>query len=120
MSQVQPRFGAIQIAILLLTIVTALIHLFLGVLFIQSPDGFLGLLFFANGIGYLGLLGLLYLPLAGLASYRGSMRWALIIFTAVTIIAWLFAGSRDLLGYATKVIEVVLIILLFMEGRESL
>jgi hypothetical protein len=78
----------------------------------------LGFLFAANGVGYLGLLGLLYLPIPAIAPYREMVRWALMLFTVATIVAWLFLGSRDLLGYATKAIEVVLVLLLFLDGRQ--
>jgi len=113
MAQTRPRIGALQIGIIVLTIATALVHLFLGFSF--------GLIFILNGIGYLGLLGLLYLPIPMVAPYRSMVRWILIAFTALTIIAWLILGLHDagLLAYTTKLIEVVLIVLLFMDGQQE-
>jgi hypothetical protein len=107
--QPQPRFGALQIGIILLTIATAVIHIVLA----------FDWLFYANALGYLGLLALLYLPVPAVAPYRGTVRWVLIAYTAVTIIAWIFIGTRDPLAYLTKAIEVVLIVLLYMEGQQA-
>lgn len=109
MTQLQSRFGVLQIGIILLTIATAAIHTFLA----------FNWLFYANALGYLGLLGLLYLPIPMVAPYRTYVRWALAAFAAVTVVAWVFMGTRDMLAYFTKVIEIVLIILLIVEGRQS-
>lgn len=109
MSQVQPRFGIMQIGIILLTLATAIIH------FALAFDW----LFYANGLGYLGLLALLYLPIPALAPYRGIIRWLLIAFTAVTVIAWISFGIRSPIAYLTKVIEVALVALLFLEGQQT-
>jgi hypothetical protein len=114
MSQLQPRFGAMQIAIIVLTIITALVHLYLAI-FQMDFD----LLFILNGLGYLGLLGLLYLPIPMVAPYRNVVRWVLIVFAAVTVVAWLLIGTRDIVAYVTKVVEVVLIILLYLEGQQT-
>jgi hypothetical protein len=102
----------IRIAIILLTVATAAIHLLLGLRFGDT-------LFILNGVGYLGLLAALYLP--QLRSYQNYTRWALIAYTAVTILAWAVMTGFDLaspLGVATKLIEVILIICLFLEGRK--
>ena len=113
MSQSKPRFGAIQSGIIVLTLVTAAIHLYLAIFQMHND-----VLFILNGLGYLGLLGLLYLPVAMISPYRGAVRWALIVFTAVTVVAWMLIGSRDVLAYVTKVVEVALIALLYMEGQQ--
>jgi len=118
------RLGGIQIGVILLTFATAAIHLILGLL--QISVGMMGgIMFIANAAGYLGLLGALYLrlPLQFLSHNRSLIRWALITFTAVTILAWLAIGDKSLprggLGYATKAIEVGLIGLLVIESREK-
>jgi hypothetical protein len=120
MSELHPRIGALQIAIIVLTLATAFIHLFLGFSFLGSGPSLLPILFLLNGIGYLGLLGLLYLPISAAAPYRNIARWALMVFAAVTIVAFLLVGLQGAgtLAYSTKIIEVVLIVLLFMEGRQ--
>ena len=113
MSRSGSRFGAMQIGIILLTVATAVIHFALS--FALSFD----LLFAANGLGYLVLLALLYLPIPALAPYRGLIRWLLIAFTAATVVAWAWVGTRGPLAYITKAIEVALIVLLFLEGQQK-
>lgn len=106
------RFGALQIAIILLTLATAIIHLALGISFGDT-------LFILNGIGFLGLLAVLYLP--QLRSYQNYARWALMAFAAVTVLAWVVITGFDLsstLGVITKLIEIALIVCLFLEGRK--
>jgi hypothetical protein len=104
------RFGLLQIAIILLTVATAAIHLFLGV-----PN--MLWMFILNGIGYLVLVIALYLPQA--RAYQTYTRWALIVFTAVTIIGWVVIGARSTVAYLDKLIEIALIALLFVEMRQS-
>ena len=105
------RFGPMQWAIIGLTVATAFIHISLA-----FPDT----LFILNGLGYLALLGALYLPLAGLRPYRDLARWALIAYTALTVALWVFLpGARGPLAYLTKVIELALIALLWLEGERS-
>lgn len=100
----------LSIPIILLAVATAVIHLVLGI-----PNGFV--MFILNGIGYIVLVIALYLP--QLKNYHKLVRWALIAYTAVTIIAWVAIGSRNAIGYIDKLIEVALIALLFLEGRRS-
>ena len=104
------KFGPIQIGIILLTIATAVIHLALGI-----PDGFM--MFILNGIGYLVLITALYLP--QLSKYHALTRWALIAFTVVTILGWVFIGARIPIAYVDKLIEIVLVVLLFVEMRQK-
>ena len=104
------RIGTLQIAIILLTVATALVHLYLAITQNWSP------LFLANFAGYMVLIIALYLP--QLQKYHNLVRWALIIFTAVTVIAWVIMGSKIPLGFIDKTIEIVLIICLFLEGRK--
>jgi hypothetical protein len=102
----------IQIAIVLLTVATAVIHLALGI-----PNNLT--MFILNGIGYLVLLVALYLP--QLRAYQNYTRWVLIAYTAVTILAWAVITSFDLtdpIAVITKLIEVALIVCLFLERRK--
>jgi hypothetical protein len=112
MTQTNVRIGPMQIAIILLTVATALVHLQRGIEFGM-------LMFIANGIGYLALVAALYAPIAFLAPYRKWIRWALILFTLVTIVGWIAIGEKILIGYIDKAIEVVLVILLFLDGRQK-
>lgn len=103
------KFGPLQIGIILLTIATSVIHLALGI-----PNGLT--MFILNGIGYLVLLIALYLP--QLEGKRNLIRWALIAYTVVTVLGWVFVGARNTIGYVDKLIEVALIVLLFIESRQ--
>ena len=105
----QTKLGPRQIGILLLGLATAGIHF--SLLF---PD----VMFILNGLGYLALLAAYFLPLPFAKDNRGLVRWAFIAFTLVTILAWVFIGTRSTIGYVDKLIEVALVILLFLDGRK--
>lgn len=113
MLQKDPPVGILQVTIILLVLATALVHLQRGIEF-GMP------MFIANGIGYLVLVAALYVPVAFLAPYRKWIRWALIAFTLVTIIGWIAIGDKaEMIGWITKAIEIVLVILLFLDGRQK-
>lgn len=99
----------LSLAIILLAVATAVIHLALGI-----PNNLP--LFILNGIGYLVLVVALYLP--QLERYQNFIRWALILYTAVTILGWVAVGARNTIAYVDKVIEVALIVCLFLERRK--
>lgn len=109
--QSKAGFGTLQLIILLLGLATAVIH---GIV-LNVMMGKLDLLFTLNGIGFIVLLSAYFLP--QFASLRKLVRWALIAFTAVTIIAWVFFGARELLGYVTKLIEAALIVALLLDSN---
>jgi len=141
--------GTLQIVIIVLAVITAFVHLQRGIGFLGGgppggarptgqggppPGGGAGgggfnimsllpiplpYLFLLNGIGYLVLVGALYLP--QLRQYQTTVRWLLIAFAAVTIIMYFaIAGVRfNPVGYLTKAVEVVLIILLLIDGRRA-
>ncbi|MFO7624284.1 MAG: hypothetical protein R6V73_08025 [Anaerolineales bacterium] len=108
--QNKTRFGTLQISILLLGLATAVIH---GVV-LNLMMGKLDLLFTLNGIGFLVLLAAYFLP--QFRPLHNLVRWGLIAFTAVTIIAWVFLGAREILGYVTKLIEAGLIVALLLDS----
>lgn len=112
MTTAKPTFGPLQIGIIVLTLATAIIHLVLAI-----PNQLT--MFYLNALGYVVLLAALYLPIAALAPYRSLVRWALIAYTAVTVIAWVAIGERNTIAYADKAIEVALIVLLLLEGRRA-
>ncbi len=151
MTQVQSRrsrgtIRPLHIAIILLVLVTALIHLQRGIGMSVggspggppgggpggppggAPDGGFNImqvlplplptLFLLNGIGYLVLAVALYLR--ALHRYQRIVRWLLIIFTAVTIILYfLVVGfALNLVGIIDKVVEFMLIMLLLIEDRQ--
>lgn len=138
------RIGPLQIVIIILAVVTALIHLNLGLMtsgllhgtmpnprpkatgprpgsasmmdFLPVP---LPILFFLNFLGYSALIAVLYMPV--LRNYQRILRWILMAFTAITIIAW-FAithGHANVLAYVDKPIELALIVLLFIDDRRA-
>ncbi len=108
------RLGAVQIGIIILTLATALIHLQL-----LFPD----VLFILNGLGYLALLAAYFLPVDLARNNHNLVRWLFIIFTVVTVLAWVAIGDKSWpagsLGYLAKLIELVLIALLVVDGRQS-
>jgi hypothetical protein len=105
-----PTDIALQIGIIILTLITAFVHLSLN-----FPDP----VFILNGLGYLTLLAALYLPIAQLVPYGHNVRWLLIGYAALTVILWLAIGLRTPTGYITTADEVVLILLLLLETRRS-
>lgn len=108
--------GPLQYGVIVLTVLTALLHLGLGIAF--APDT-LGILFILNGIGYLALLAALYF-LPQFAGMRSTVRWALMAFTAVTIVAYFVMNDQALTsppGLVDKAIEVALVVLLYLESR---
>ena len=99
---------AIRIGVVVLTLMAAIVHL--SRLF---PDP----VFILNGLGYLTLLAALNLPIPRLVPHRRLVRWALIGYATLTILAWVAIGERTLVGYSTTVGELALVVLLLMEDR---
>lgn len=104
-------------AIILLTLITAFIHLYL---YLANTPRFLP--FLLNGIGYLGLLGLLYLPLGLPPSLKRFVRPVFIGYTLLTIVLYIILGLQNNywtipLGPITKVVEIILVVLLWQRGE---
>ena len=91
--------------ILALTLVTAFVHLSLA-----------GVLFLLNGLGYLGLAGLVAIAYAVdhplVERFAWVPRLALMGYAATTIVGYLIIGPYSTVGWATKAVEVGLIVLL--------
>ena len=129
------RFGALQVAICVLALATAAVHIYLDaitqVMVATQPEataaaggatalGFFAALFYLDGLAYIVLTAALYYP--AFARFRRLIRWALIaLTTAATIVAYfaLIQGQYDAMGIGDKVAEVVLIVLLVVEGRRD-
>jgi hypothetical protein len=128
------RFGALQVAICVLALATAGVHIYLGVIttimVATQPEataaaggaaalGFFAALFYLDGLAYIVLTAALYHP--AFARFRRLTRWALIALTAATIVAYfaLIQGHYDALGIGNKITEVALIVLLIVEGRRD-
>lgn len=101
--------SALRTSIAVLTIITAVIHLvILNIPFMRtqgSPD----ILFTLNGLGYLAFLVAMFVDFPLLGDRPRFVQYAFIVYTLVTIIAWVLIGSRDLLAYLTKLDEVLLV-----------
>ena len=128
------RVRPLPAAICALSGATALIHLWLGamtsVMLATQPELVASLggasaltvmaaLFYANAAGYVALTVALYHP--ALRRFRRVTRWALIAFTAATVVAYfaMIQGNFDAVGLADKVIEGLLIVLLLVEDRRA-
>ena len=99
-----PLTIALRIGIIALTLATAQIHTTLG-----------GLMFTLNAIGYATLAAAMVLP-GPLGRVRWLTRYALVGFTATTIVGWLAFGARFDLAYIDKAIETALIGLVLVES----
>ena len=115
------QFGIVQIGIVLMTLITAIIHIGINL----TIGGFL---FILNGLGYLALLTAIFLPQSFVrrflpanlaANFRPVMRYVFIGYTLLTIILWVvMPGTRSPLAYADKAAEVLLVVLLWLDrGR---
>lgn len=97
-----------------LTVATAIIHLVLG---ITSDMPMFLVLFILNGIGYLALIAALYF-LSMFAANRSLIRYVLMGFTAVTFVLYFVFNWPDVwggMGIVDKAIELILIILLWLD-----
>ena len=96
-----------------LALLTGLIHLFLG---IQDAMP----IFILNGLGFIALVVGLYL-VPQLANLRPLIRWALLAYTAVTIVAYFVINQQQSLengfGLLTKAVELILVLLLLIRQR---
>jgi hypothetical protein len=111
--QAQARLRTSQIALIVLTAITALIHFERA---IQDPD--IRILFILNGLGYFALLAAFYLP--AFQRFHNAVRWIFIAYTAVTILlyfVWVaMSGEWTIpLGPIAKVVEAAMIVILWRE-----
>lgn len=96
-----------------LAVVTGVLHIVLGVGFLDSPMGWS---FLAAGVGFLGGVAAL------LVDYRRRLLYLLgIPFTAGQIVAWYIVNAPDFsaLGYFDKVVQVALIVVLVVLYRRE-
>src|ERR671921_424194 len=109
---------SLGVGIFVLTLATAVIHLYLALTAIGSMGFNFGvMLFILNGLGYLALVAVLQLPIRQLARFRSAARWALIAFAALTIVLFfIMAPVYMIIGYVDKAIEVALIALLLADA----
>lgn len=116
MESVRTQSNRYQAGIIVLALATAAIHLFLALR--AAPDMMTVVPFALNFLGYVTLLAALYLPLPFARTHRRLVRYAFIGYTILTIALWVVLGMANpvpYIGYVDKAIEVLLVILLFME-----
>lgn len=104
--------------IVLLTLITAVIHFY----FFTTESGLLFTMFLLNGLGYLVLLGLLYLQLGLPTSVKQLIRPVFIGYASLTIVLYFIISAiygiwSAPLAPISKVVEVILIWQLWVEGR---
>ena len=106
--------SSLRAVILVTGLITAVVHLVL----LNFVMGKIDPLFTLNGLGYLALLAALFLNLPIVSKQQPLVHWAFMAFAAVTIVAWIVMGRPyTLLGYVTKLDEIVLIAALYMHLR---
>jgi hypothetical protein len=102
--------------IILFTLATAFLHITL------LPD----IMFALNGLGYLGLLAAYFLPISFFQQRHNLVWWALVGYTALTIILWVIMGDKNFVagtssatGYYAKAAEVLLLAFLWADKPKS-
>ena len=111
--------ASLKIAIVILTLTTALIHLVILNISIFPFKGSIDLLFTLNGIGYLVLLAAFLGKIPFLSGQDKWIHFSFIGFTMVTILAFFVLGSGGTLGYFTKAVEALLVIALFLHFQKN-
>jgi hypothetical protein len=117
MSEQRPQLNSIAYGVIILTTITAFIHIYLSFQLYSSQFAGPDPIFLLNGIGYLLLLSAIYAPIAAFARYQSLFCWILLAYTAVTIVLWYYSGARSWIAYIDKVIEVTLLLFLWLEAR---
>ncbi len=106
------KFGWLEGVMIVAALVTAGIHLVLG---IQFGD----VLFLLNAAGFVGLLGAYLLPWPFLDRFRQLARWSLVAYSALTIVLYIVMnGSLSPIGLISKAAELVLIIALMFDPKK--
>ena len=105
--------STLQLAITVLTLITAAIHL--GLVFVLS--GTMQIMFILNGLGYLVLLYALLRPPVFLQGRSSLVHYAFIAFASVTILGYFAVNGfkpDDTLGLIDKAVEILLVAALFL------
>ncbi len=101
--------------IALLTAATGILHLLVGFNMVGG-SGATNWILVLNGVGYLVLLWLFW---TSSGSRRGTIRWILLAYTLITLVGYFIlngsAGFQSTVGLIIKAIELLLIILLFLD-----
>ena len=101
--------------IALLTAATGILHLLVG-FDVMGGFNLINWILVLNGVGYLVLLWLFW---TSSGSRRGTIRWILLAYTLITLVGYFVingsAGFQSAMGLIIKGIELLLIILLFLD-----
>jgi hypothetical protein len=116
--------STLRIAIIILALTTAVVHLALGVGGIAGGrlDTF-NILFVLNGLGYIGLLAALFVPnFPFFSSNRSLTHYLMIVFAAVTFVLYFVFNGIDPTGMGVaaivaKLAELLLVIATFLHLR---
>ena len=111
--QTASRTRPSQIALIVLTTITALLHFLRAY---EDPD--IRILFLLNGLGFFSLVAAFYLPM--FQKFHKQLRWVFVAYTAVTILLYFVwvAMSGDWtipVGPIAKIVEAAMIVLLLRE-----
>lgn len=108
-----------QYGIVLFTLATAFLHLFLFTVLGLDP-------IVLNGFGYLALLGAYFLPIPFFQQRHNLVWWLLFGYTILTIILWVILGEKNfsasmssMIGYYAKAAEVLLLVFLWADKQSS-
>jgi len=110
--------NALPVSIILLTLITATAHLYLGL----QHDEELHTFFLINGFGYLFLLLAYFSPF--LKKFHQSIQWTMLGYVLLTIVLWFFLGSPregtlDPFDTTVKAVELVLAVHLGIDLLKS-
>lgn len=109
-----------QYGIIIATLVTALLHLFLLSRLGLDPIAL-------NGLGYLALLGAYFLPIQFFQQRHNLVWWAYIGYTVLTFVLWIILGDKHFafdfsnaaIGYYAKTAELFLMGFLLSDKPKS-
>lgn len=111
--------ASLKTSVVILTLITALIHLVILNISIFQFEGSIDLLFTLNGIGFLVLLAAFLGKIPFISGQDKWIHYSFIGFTLVTILAFFVLGSGGILGYFTKAVEGLLVIALIIHLQKS-
>ena len=113
--------STLRSSIIVLTLITAIVHLVVLNLGIYQAEGRIDVPFTLNGLGYFGLLWAFLSPPGFLQGKDSLVHYGFMAFAIVTIIAWAVINGDfgDPVGVVTKVAEVLLVITLWMHLKSS-
>lgn len=108
-----------RILILLTSLFAAIVHLVILNINFMRAQGQPDILFTLNGLGYLAFIAAFFLRVPIVERYQHLVNWGFLLYTAVTLAAWVAIGARTTLGFVNALDEVALIAFLWLHNREG-